>query len=153
MADYNDEAFRKAFPEFANPAEYPEGVISNYFAMAQMFISSGDSPFNILNGSQLQLALNQMTAHLMMLGRQAMAAATDGTPEANQGGIETSASIDAISVQTMQPPVKGAWDYWLYQTAYGQMLLALLSVLAVGGMSYGGLPEREGFRKIGGVFF
>jgi len=149
MATYDDALFSTQFPEFTDTTAYPAILIGGYFAMAQLFITTEGCPFDALQGAQLALALNQMTAHLLVLGKQAATAA----PESNQGGFETSASIGEISVQKLAPPVKDGWDYWLYSTPYGQMLLALLSVMAVGGLSVGGLSERTSFRKAGGVFF
>lgn len=147
--NFDSVLFRTQFPEFADATKYPDVLLSNYFAMACLFIDTTDSPCAMLAGQPKMLALNQLTAHLLILGQQAAA----GSPATNQGGFEISASIGEISVSKLAPPVKGAWDYWLYQTPYGQALMALLSALAVGGFSLGGLPEREGFRKIGGVFF
>ncbi len=149
MPAYNDAAFRAQFPEFADTTAYPEVLIEMYFDLAMQFISTTGSPCSALRGAQLQVALNYMTAHLMALGKQNASA----PPGSVQGGFDTSATIGEISVSKLAPPAKDAWDWWLYQTPYGQALMALLSALAVGGLSIGGLPEREGFRKIGGVFW
>lgn len=146
---YDDTLFRTQFPEFASATDYPEVLISAYYDMALIFVSTTGSPCDTLQGKQLSLILNQMTAHLMVLGKQAIAAGATS----NQGGFETNASIGEISVAKLAPPAKDAWDWWLYQTPYGQAMMALLSALAVGGLSVGGLPEREGFRKVGGVFW
>lgn len=150
MATYDDALFRAQFPEFADTTKYPELLISAYFSMAELFIGTAGSPFCVLNGDRLSLVLNQMTAHLLVLGKQALAS---GSPESNQGGFTTSSSIGEISVAKLAPPVKDAWDFWLYQTPYGQAMMALLSVLAVGGLSIGGIAERSSFRKAGGVFW
>lgn len=150
MTVYDDTLFRTQFPEFSDTTQYPQSLISGYWDMAAIFISSDDSPYNMLNGDALALALNQMTAHLMTMGANA---ASGVSPGSEQGGYETSSSIDKISVSRMTPPVKGMWQFWLAQTPYGQALLALLSVMSVGGTFAGGLPEREAFRKVGGVFW
>jgi Protein of unknown function (DUF4054) len=150
MTVYDDTLFRTQFPEFADDVKYPPALISAYWDMASLFIDNVDFPCRMLSGGQLALSLNYMTAHLMVMGMRASGAAT---PDANTGGIETGASIDKISITQMAPPVKGMWDYWLAQTPYGQALLALLSIVSVGGMSVGGIAEREGFRKAGGVFW
>jgi Protein of unknown function (DUF4054) len=148
MASYDDTSFRTQFPEFADPIAYPLATIAAYFNLATLFIAEPGSPCAVLQGNSLQAALNYMTAHLMVLSQQQAAA-----PGAAVGGVEISSSIGEVSVSRMAPPAKDAWDFWLYQTSYGQALMALLKVLSVGGFSVGGLPEREGFRKIGGVFF
>lgn len=152
MPQYSDALFRQQFPEFADTTKYPQALVSMYWATGQEFISTSDSPCNALNGSSLALALNYMAAHLLALGLQA-AAAGPGGPGSSQSGFVTSATIDKISVQTLAPPAKDGWQWWLAQTSYGQALWALLKVKSVGGMTIGGLPERTGFRKIGGVFW
>lgn len=148
--EYDDTSFRTMFPEFSDQTKYPAATIELYFDLAKVFISDDGSPCSGLVGKTLRAALNYMTAHLMVLSQQ-QAAGASGT--SNQGGFETSATIGEISITKLAPPAKDAWDYWLYQTPYGQALMALLSALAVGGVSVGGLPEREAFRKVGGVFF
>ena len=150
-AAYNDTLFRATFPEFASTTAYPEPLLSGYYGTATVFIDSTGSPFTVLghNPNALALVLNQMTAHLLTLGKQAL----EGAPGSNQGGFDVSASIGEISVQKLAPPAKDAWDWWLYQTQYGQAVMALLSTLAVGGLSVGGINERNSFRKAGGIFF
>lgn len=148
-ASYIDSTFRTQFPEFSNVTQYPAAVLANFFAMAQIFISDAGSPCNTLSGNQLQLALNQLTAHLTALSGQAQI----GVPGSQQGGFDVSASIGEINVSKLSPPAKDSWDFWLYQTMYGQMLLALLSALAVGGLAVGGIDERSSFRKAGGCFW
>lgn len=146
---YNDSLFRIQLPEFADTTTYPMIILSAYFTMAQTFITADGSPCTNLDVDQVQLILNYFTAHLLILGRRAQASG----PENNQGGIETSASIGEISVANLAPPVKDGWDYWMYQTPYGQAIMALLSMAAAGGFSVGGLNERSGFRKAGGIFW
>lgn len=149
--DYDDANFRAQFPEFSDTAKYPEATIQIFWNIAIEFISDSDSPCSILRGNTRRAALNMLTAHLMVLSSQA-AQGPAGAGQ-SQGGYETSATIGDVSVSRMQPPVKNGWQFWLSQTPYGQQLWALLSLKAVGGWSVGGLPERTGFRKIGGVFF
>jgi hypothetical protein len=50
------------------------------------------------------------------------------------------------------PPAANAWQYWLNTSPYGMQLLALLQAKGVGGLYVGGLPERDAFRKVYGVF-
>lgn len=151
MAVYNDEIFRAQFPEFADTTKYPAAQISAYWSMASLFISSDDCPYNSLSGDRLVAALNMLTAHLLMLGIQARTAS--GTVSGKSGGFTTSASVGEVSVAKLAPPVSDGWQFWLAGTPYGQMLWALLSMLSVGGFSVGGLPEREAYRKVGGVFW
>jgi hypothetical protein len=150
---YDDALFRAQIPEFASTTTYPEVSIAAFWDVASIFIAAEGSPCGVLNGKSLALALNYMTAHLMILSNQ-QNPATGGTGAGTaQGGFETSATIGEISVAKLAPPAKDAWDWWLYQTPYGQALMALLKLLAVGGLMVGGLPERTAFRKVGGVFW
>lgn len=149
---YNDANFRKMFPAFADTTVWPEEMLSMYWDMAAEFISPAWCPCRMLNGGALQLALDMMTAHIAtLMNPQAAEGGAAGVPTG--GGIVTSASIGAVSVGVAAPPTKDMWEYWLGQTPYGQQLLALLKVKAVGGFYVGGLPERAAFRKVGGVFW
>lgn len=150
---YDDVLFRVQFPEFTDPTKYPAPMLTMYWSMASRFLAVDGSPCAMLSGDDAALALNMMTGHILALWKMNADSAAGGNPGSEQGGFETSASIGEISVSKLAPPVKGAWDWWLAQTPYGQMLWAFLSVMSVGGLSVGGLPEREGFRKVGGVFF
>jgi hypothetical protein len=152
MADpvYNDDLFRKMYPEFKDTTKYPPEVIEIYYDTATLFITGSQYACAALSGRQLQGALFMLTAHLMSLSAQRQQSAVGSTNE--QGGYTLSATIGEISVSKMAPPAKDGWEFWLSQTPYGQALWALLEMLSVGGFSVGGLPERNGFRKVGGVF-
>ncbi len=144
--------FRQRFPEFADPTLYPDVTLNTFYDMACIFVEDDGCPWKTLTGKRLTLVLEYMTAHLLILSKQATAGGA-GSAESNQGGFETSATIGEISVTKLAPPAKDAWDWWMYQTPYGQALMALLSVLAVGGLSIGGLDETSSFRRAGGVFW
>lgn len=148
---YDDTLFRAQFPEFSDPTKYPEVLLSAYWDMANDFIAYDGSPCSML-GLSGPLALNYMTAHLLSMGIVASQAMSGVNGAPAQGGFEDSASIDKISVHKVAPPAKDAWGYFLSQTVYGQALLALLSVKGVGGLSVGGLPEGDAFRRVGGVW-
>jgi type II secretory pathway component PulM len=142
--------FIAMFPEFSDTTQYPEVYIGIFWGVAQDFINGNDSCCRMLRGESLKAAIAMMTAHLISLSRE-QANAPDG-PGSVQGGFETSATIDKVSVATLAPPASNMWQWWLAKTPYGQMLAAILYVKSVGGFSVGGLPERTGFRKVGGVF-
>lgn len=146
MADHSTldiASFRLAYPAFADDVKYSDTLINQYYATAGTFIPMNDVWCG-LNGAALDNALQLLTAHLLWLYTLAMRGQT--------GKIMTASSIDKISISVLAPPVRGAWDWWLMQTPYGQALLALLSGLSVGGWSVGGAPERAGFRRVGGRF-
>lgn len=128
--------FRALYPEFADVAAFPDQLITIRFETASGFVSlatcSASGPY-------------LMTAHLMALSAQRAAGDT--------AGIVLMSKVGDVSVQLAQPPWgTDAWRYWLNLTPYGQELLALLEVNAVGGTYVGGLPERSAFRKVGGIF-
>lgn len=136
-------AFRAAFPVFANETMYSDAMLQMYWIMATMYISDEDFPEG-LNGPQLVLVLQLMTAHLTWLNKLISSGRTPS--------VKTASSIDKISVTLLPPPIKDGWDWWLNTTPYGQQLNAILSLLSVGGFSVGGSPERDGFRRVGGGF-
>jgi Protein of unknown function (DUF4054) len=152
VVEYNDENFRLMFPAFADETTWPEALLQTYWDLGGEFISTTDSPCHGLNGASLQYARDLMCAHIATLMAVPPEDAS-GAGGATGGGVVSSASIGAVSVSMMQPPAKGMWDFWFAQTPYGQQLLALLAIKGVGGLYIGGLPERLGFRKVGGVFF
>lgn len=145
--------FREQFPQFDDPALYPDEMIQMYWDTTTVFISDEDCPCRTLHGKQLELALNYMTAHLMTLFAVPAVQGSEGSISSTGGGFVQSATVGEVSVTKLAPPVKDAWQWWLEQSPYGAALLALLQQLAVGGMYIGGLPERLGFRKVGGVFW
>lgn len=150
---FDPDVFRKQFPEFSDPTKYPDAMLQLYWDTATMFMATEDCPCAILQGPRRVAALNMLTAHLLALAQSRLPVEEGGSGTGGQGGYETSASIGDVSVSNMAPPAKDGWQFFLTQTPYGQQLWALLSLLAVGGVSYGGLPERQGFRKVGGVFW
>ena len=115
-----------------------------WWSVATQFL--GDSDYwSGLNGQALDNALNMLTAHLMYSAN--LLTASEGAPV-----VITSATIDKVTIGILAPPQRNNWRAWLITTPYGQMLLALLEQLSAGGFVYGGQPEKQGFRVIGGNF-
>lgn len=135
-------AFRALFPEFANSTTYPDATLNGYWNMGIQYIYSYDNLF--VADDTLQLALNLMTAHL---GKSFSLINSGNTPS-----VMTGAAEGTVSISTQAPPTKNGWQWWLATTPYGVQLWAMLQSLLVGGLYIGGLPERSGFRKIGGIF-
>lgn len=141
---FNATNFRALFPAFANSIVYPDFRLQVYWDSATSYITDRYGGwYNGLNLKQQTLALNLMTAHLLYLSSQI--AADDGGGGAI--GIETSASIDKISVAVQPPPAPNQWQYWLNTSAYGQQLLALLEIAAAGGRFYNPVPVFPAFRR------
>lgn len=136
--------FRTLFPVFADATKYPDVLIQTWYTVAGEYIGLDDYCAG-LNGTTLDLALMQLTAHLMW--SSVLLSGNKGAPM-----ILTSATVDKVSVSTLPPPVKDGWSYWLNTTPYGTMLWGLLSMKAAGGWVYGGSPELGAFRRVGGVF-
>lgn len=158
MAQYDDALFRQQFPEFSDTTLYPEAKIRVFWNVGASFIDRRDYPCRSLTGDALAYAMNLMAAHLMTISIQNQQAMTGGGTSGgqgvpDQGGFITSAHIDEITVSKLAPPVTNGWQFWLASTPYGQQIWALIGIVAVGGFTVGGLPEREGFRKVGGVFW
>ena len=143
MADivFDIPAFRLQFPAFQNAALYPNVTLQAYWDTGTEYISDTQR-CGPLSGARLVLALNLMTAHLADIYAQI---AAGDTPS-----ITTGATIDKISVTSLAPPTKNAFQYWLNLTPYGQQLLALLSTISVGGFWIGGRNEIGQFRRSGG---
>lgn len=137
-------AFRVAFPEFADTTAWPDTTLEANYTIAADFIDNNDNFCGGMSGATLERALQLFTAHLCKLS----ALIASGTTPT----IVQASSVDKVSVTLVPPPVKTQWQYWLATTPYGQQLLALLSVLSVGGWTVGGIPERRGFRKGYGIF-
>lgn len=150
--NFDPVKFRTMFPEFADETKFPDAMLEMYWDVATAFVSTAGCPCGSISGKQRQAILNMMTAHLLALSSQAEGVGTGGSGAVSAGGYEVSSSIGEISVSRMAPPATDGWKFWLAQTPYGQQIWALTSLLSVGGLAIGGLPERTGFRKIGGVF-
>lgn len=141
-ADY----FRQLFPAFSNSTTYPDATIAVWWDVATGYINDqyGGAYCGTMSLKQQTLALNYMTAHLLYLSTTITANGSNG---GGTIGVETSATIDKISVSVQPPPAPDAWQYWLQTSAYGQQLLALLSVAAVGGIYINPRPVLTAFRR------
>jgi hypothetical protein len=129
------DSFRSLYPQFATLTD--DQVLATS-AQAQCFLTDQGCDCS----AHMWLL---MVAHMLTLGRQA---STGGV-----SGQVTSASIDKVSVSFAAPPSgNDAWAYWLSLTPFGVQLRALLKRCTAGGFYFGGLPERAGFRSVGGVF-
>jgi len=142
--------FREMFPVFGCPNVYSNDYIQLRWDIATCFVSDVDCGH--LSGACRENALLYVTAHVIQLENAANGVA--GNNPAAQAGVISSATIDKVSVTVQVPPGsdKSKFSWWLSQTPFGQMALALLSAKAVGGLYIGGLPERRGFRRVGGGF-
>jgi len=144
--EFDPALFREQFPQFSDDVKYPDAFLQMYWDMATCYIS--DSDYGFLSGDCRVLAINLMTAHLVLISALN---AGDGTP--TDPGVVTSSSVDKVSISIQPPPNQDQWSWWLSKTPYGQQLEALLSANIVGGYTIGGLPEKSAFRRVGGFFY
>ncbi len=137
--------FRAMFPSFSDPTRYPDQMIELWFNVATDYLSP--TPTAHWPEKQLTTALYLMTAHLLSLAGEANAG--DGLA----GGVDTSASIDGVSVSSTLPPFgNSGWKFWMMRTLFGQQLYAMLSRAAIGGFYAGASADRANFRKADGRF-
>lgn len=135
-------AFRVQFKAFQNPSIYPNSMLQMYWDMATSYVSSTN--YGWLNGLSRELAINLMTAHLLVLNDQII---SGNTPV-----LTNSATVDKVSVSLTPPPAKTGWEWWLSLSPYGQQLWALLLQKGNGGLYVGGFPETNSFRRNYGVY-
>lgn len=135
--------FRLSFPEFANATTYPDAQLQMYWDNGTNYIYSYDN--SLIDGANLQLALNLMTAHLAKTFAMIAAGQTPA--------VMNSATEGSVSISMTPPPAKNMWQWWLATTPYGVQLMALLQSLVVGGLYIGGGGELGAFRRVGGNFY
>lgn len=137
-------AFADMFPALASVST---PALQGYWTMANGYISES----SMLTGSNLQLALNLMTAHLarsfQIINGPGGTGAGGSTP-----GVVTSGAEGSVSVSMAPPPARTGWQHWLSTTPYGLQLWAFLQTRSAGGLYVGGSLERASFRKAGGVW-
>ena len=143
---YNDTNFRAQFPAFANATTYPMAVLSSNWSMGTNYVSvnNGVCSWNVTASGQSQLANDLLCAHITYL--------FTNMANGQNVGVVTGAAEGSVNVTFMPPPAKGAFQFWLSTSPYGLQLRALLKAVAGVGLYVGGSPERQGYRKIGGVF-
>lgn len=145
VEQFDVAAFRQAFAEYADPVQWPEAMIREAYANALCYVSPKGG--TRIAGHCRSRAIDLMTAHLLWLQGQLLKGGGNGA------GMVSSAGVDKVSVTLTPPPIKNQFQWWLSLSGRGQELLALLKSKAGGGLYVGGLPpEREAFRKAGGVF-
>ena len=137
--------FRALYPDFTSETVYTNAIIEDNFDFATTYIANETNCR--IDEKKLTRMLYLMTAHLLVLN----VANPNGNDDFTNGNV-TSASIDKISVSINTLQTKSAFQHFLNSTKYGVQLLSLLSLLAIGGISVGGLPERSSFKKVGGSY-
>jgi hypothetical protein len=134
-------SFRVNFLQYADETAYPDMLLNAQYEIGKCYVADNDCT---MAESCREYALQLMLAHLLYV--------RDLTTGGGTVGVITSASEGDVSVSLAQPNVDDSWTYWFSSSPYGKELLALLGAQSVGGFYVGGMPERKGFRKIGGGF-
>lgn len=134
-------AFRINFPLYADETKYPDTLLLAQYEVGKCYIADNDCT---MAEACRTYALQLMLAHLLFV--------RDLVMSGNNVGVITSASEGDVSVSLAQPNVEDEWHNWFNSSPFGKELVALLSAQSVGGFYVGGMPERRGFRKIGGGF-
>jgi hypothetical protein len=136
-------AFRLQFPYFASDTKYPDEQLSGYFTVATVHIYPYD--WGVACGDTLQRMLDLMTAHLAFRYNQLLQGNTSV-------GALTGATIDKVTVSMQVPAALKGWQAWLLLSPFGMELWGLISAIRPRALAVGGLPERQGFRRVGGGF-
>ena len=125
-------SFRERFTAFSDETTYPDATIQTTWDTATIYVSNVAN--DCFTSDKLELALQQMTAHLLTL--------QDSIKDGGMTGTVTSSTIDKVSVTLLAPTNYTEFEFWLNQTPYGQQLLALLSTVCAGGFYVGGSAPR-----------
>lgn len=138
---FDYDQFIALFPAYANPIQYPQSLLQQYWNSATNYVSNIGN-FGAVQGDKRQYAINLMTAHLVYIS---------GLIAKNQvPGLVQEATIDKVHVSLTPPPLKNQWQWWLSVSPYGQQFLALMQANTAGGfyISSGSAP-LSGFRSVG----
>lgn len=124
--------FRTRFTAFSDDTKYPDATIQATWDTAIIYVS--DVANDCFEEKKLELALQQMTAHLLFL--------QDSISSGGVSGTVLSSTIDKVSVTLAAPKNSDDFEFWLNQSPYGQQLLALLNTICTGGFYIGGDAPR-----------
>lgn len=147
LLTFNYVLFTQQFPQYANPAAYPQAVLQTYWDIASNYMSTVGN-YGSLQGSMRQYALNLLVAHLIYLSQ--LIGTGNPNTHSQVPGLMQSATIDKVSVALTPPPLPNQFQWWLNQTPWGQQLLALLQMNSVGGFYIGGQGAVAAFGYQGG---
>ncbi|MCQ2299919.1 MAG: DUF4054 domain-containing protein [Bacteroidales bacterium] len=133
---FDVDVFCSWFPEFDNRSTYSAKFLTAAAKQARMWISREECAH--LQGEERMYAYYLMIGHLIIMTKKEQNASDPSNMQPGMGmssqsgavggsGLLQSASVGGVSVSLQVPQYfKGAWDWWLGQTPYGQKLLAFL---------------------------
>lgn len=145
MFEFSIVEFRAMFPQFTDGEKFPLAWIELQLDLALCYISS--DYYGRLTGDCRKRAIYLMLAHLLYINAQINGPGGSADSAGGQTGIVTSSTIGSVSVGLAQPPFgSDAFKYWMNQSPYGSMLLALLKARSTGGFYIGGSDSRSAIR-------
>lgn len=124
MATPTPAEFRAVFPEFTDPAKYPDARITFFLTLATKLVS--ECRWGELYGQGVML----VAAHYLALGARQVTAGIAGTPGTIQGA-KTSKKVGEVSVGYAAPTATAGAGYW-GQTIYGEQYWQLLMMFGMG---------------------
>ena len=133
--------FRTNFPLYSDESTYTDMLLETQFEIGKCFIADNDCTFP---EKCREYALQLMLSHLLYCRNE--------SNSGNNSGVIQSATEGDVSVSFAVPNIDDSWTYWFQLSPFGKELLAMLNAQSVGGFYVGGMPERKGFRKVGGSF-
>ncbi len=139
--DLDIDSFRTNFDNYSSEDDYSDTLLNTQYEFGKCYIADNDCT---LGETCREYALQLMLAHLLFI--------RDQTNSGNTARVITSATEGKVSVSLAEPPSPDNWYYWLNTSPYGTQIIAMLEAESAGGFYVGGMPERKGFRKIGGRF-
>jgi hypothetical protein len=125
--------FRVLYPEFSDPAKYPDAVLEDTLDLATCYISARN--YGALHDRCRKRAIYLMMAHLQTLKDMIVKGKTQVT-------VTSGASIDKVSVTLAMPPMNSQAQWWFNISTYGNSLWALLELKATPGFYVGGSFQR-----------
>lgn len=149
--DYDGYIANPQFALYANPTNYPESLLLNYWNVAINYITAAN--WGDIHDDKRQYAIQLMLSHIIYLTNlintgNGFGTGTGGAPGTVPYQMQ-SATIDKVSVQVTPPPNPNQFQWWLGTTPFGQQLLAMLQIHSVGGHYVGGSNVRAGFLGAG----
>lgn len=145
-----DYASYIANPTFQLYAAYAQPLLQLYWDNAIVYMSDVANCGN-LQDEKREYAIQLLMSHLIFVTNIANTGTGAGGGAGTGAGTVPfqmqSATIDKVSVSVTPPPNKNQFQWWLGTSPFGQMLLALLQIVSVGGNYYPGSFGRMGFRR------
>lgn len=120
--------FRTDFPQFADTTEYPDAQVQFRLSLADVLMSE-----SLYGATMFPYVVELYVAHYMALFAQDQRSAAAGGSGGNASGVQSSKSVDKVSVSydnsmTLNPDA-GFWN----NTRYGAEFYQLATMFGAGG--------------------